>query len=197
MVRPGRAGTDEPMWFITDFADQAVILPVALALAVSLWRGGWMKGARTWVLCCGATLGGLGAAKLAVFAFGPFSLLPLLDSPSGHTASSAITWGGLAVLLLPRTRRLPLGLPIAAAITALIGATRLGLHVHTMPDVIIGAAIGLTGTLALALALDDPPPGLRRSLLLGPAFLIAAALHGYRLPAEPLLRTIGAALRLS
>ncbi len=184
------------MWFITDFADQAVILPVALAIAVSLWRGGWITGARTWVLCCGTTLATLGAAKLAVFVFGPFSFLPLLDSPSGHTAASAIAWGGLAVLLLPRPHRRSLGLPIAAAITALIGATRLGLHVHTLPDVVIGAAIGLTGTLVLALTLDDLPPGLRRSLLLGPALLIAATLHGYRLPAEPLLRSIGAALRL-
>ena len=183
------------MWFITDFADQAVILPVALSIAISLWRIGWARAIRPWVLCCGATLGTLGAAKLAVFALGPLPLLPLLDSPSGHTASTAIIWGGLAILLLPPHHRLKTGLPAAAALTTLIAATRLALHVHTIPDVLAGAIIGLAGTTILALTLDLPPAPFRRLRLVVGPLIVAALLHGQRLPAEPILRAIGAALR--
>lgn len=185
------------MWFITDFADQAVILAVALSIAISLLRVGWGSAARVWSLCCGATLGALGVAKVAVFALGPFRLVPLLDSPSGHTASAAILWGGLGLLLLPPARRLTIGLPIAAAFAALIGATRLALQVHTLPDVLAGAAIGLAGATVLALRLDEPPAPFRRLRLVVGPLVVAALLHGQRLPAEPILRSIGAALRLN
>lgn len=42
------------MVFLTDFADQAVMLPLALAVAIALAVMGWRRGAMVWLgIVCG------------------------------------------------------------------------------------------------------------------------------------------------
>jgi len=43
--------------FVTDFADQAVVLPLALAIGVTLAVFGWSRAALAWVVAVGAIFG--------------------------------------------------------------------------------------------------------------------------------------------
>src|SRR4051794_28433592 len=94
--------------------------------------------------------------------------------PSGHTTAAAATYAALA-LLLARGRPWPVRLALgagAAAVIALVGASRVLLGVHWMTDVLAGAAVGLAwwavcallfgGTrlrLGAELESADPDPG--------------------------------------
>lgn len=58
--------------------------------------------------------------------------------PSGHTQMSMTLWGGIAAQL-----RRPAFTVFAALLVALIGLSRLVLHVHFPGDVLVGALLGL------------------------------------------------------
>lgn len=181
------------MQFLSDFADQAVILPLVLATALALWLGGWARGAIAWLLVCGVTLATVGVAKLAVFTLGPFPAIPLLLSPSGHTASAALVYGGLIGLLFTGTRPRHL-VVIAAALASAIGLTRMALGLHTLPDTLVGAAIGLAGAAILELTAGHRPDRFHRLLPIGFAAAVLLGFHGLRMPAEPWLRVFAATL---
>lgn len=167
--------------FVTDFADQALILPTIALIGVWLLLAEPRRTAVAWVVACGAVLGTLFLLKLILPCTG---LVHVMRSPSGHTASAVLVAGGMLVLLAGpgRTRR------IAAVLTgiligAAIGATRLVLHAHTVPEVLTGAAVGALGLILFArtdLARPRLPPV---TLLVGFIFL-AFLLHGVRLRAE-------------
>lgn len=166
--------------FLTSFADQAVILPLILAVGIVLAALGWRRGALAWTGTIVAAFGLILALKLVAFACGP----PLLRSPSGHTAAAAIVTGGLAAALVGaagwRT------VVAAAAIGgSLIGLSRVLLGVHTVPEVVIGGAIGVAGALILARLAGDPPPRARLSWLLAVVLGVVVLFHGWRLNAEP------------
>ncbi len=181
------------MQFLSDFADQAVILPLVLATALALWLGGWRRGACAWLLVCCATLGAVGLTKLAVFALGPFPAIPLLLSPSGHTASAGLVYGGLIGLLFTGTRPRHL-VVIAAALAAGIGLTRMALGLHTLADTLVGAAIGLAGAAVLELTAGPRPDRFPRLLPIGFAVAVLLGFHGLRMPAEPWLRVVAQTL---
>jgi len=171
--------------FLTDFADQAVILPLALAIFLMLTAGGWWRGGLAWIFCVGATLAAVGLGKVLLAACGPIQLGAALASPSGHTASATIVYGGLLVLLWradgARQRRARVVCVIAIA--ALIGLTRIALGAHTWPDVIAGAFAGLAGIACLA-RLAGPPPRPRIARLLAVTIVVIGIMHGTHLRAE-------------
>ncbi len=115
-----------------------------------------------------------------------------LRTPSGHVAAATVVTGGLAALLL---RRRATVLPLAALAAIVIGISRLLLGVHSLPEVVFGAAVGLVGATTLMLLAGRPPHGLdpRRIVLTGAA--IAVLFHGLHMPAEAHLR--GTALRFA
>jgi membrane-associated phospholipid phosphatase len=168
------------MLFLTDFADQAVVLPIVVAVAIVLAALGWRRGALAWLGAIGATFGVILLLKLGFLAcapvFGPWAL----HSPSGHTAAAAVVAGGLvAVLAGPRWAVL-----FAALLAALtIGLSRLELGEHSLPEVAVGALLGLAGAAGLA-HLAGRPPRARPVPLLAVAVLLAMLLHGTHLPAE-------------
>jgi membrane-associated phospholipid phosphatase len=171
--------------FLTDFADQAVILPLAAAVALALLAQGWRRGALVWVLAVAATLGTMLTLKLFFQACSPSLGLFDLRTPSGHTAAAAVVAGGLAGLLL---RRRGAALPLAVAIAAPIGLTRLLLGAHTLPEVVVGSLVGLAGAAALLRFAGPPPAGfnVRRVALV--AVLVLVVLHGLHMPAEAHIR---------
>ncbi len=167
--------------YVTDFADQALILPTIVLIAVWLLLAEPRRTAMAWVASCAFVLGSLFLLKLLL----PCThLAPLLRSPSGHTASAVLVAGGLLVLLVGQSRRhrwLAVGAGIVAG--AGIGATRVLLHAHTLPEVVIGAIIGTLG-LVLFARTDLMRPRLPPVTLMVGFVLLAALLHGTRLHAE-------------
>lgn len=172
------------MYFLTDFADQAVILPVVLAIAAALAVQGWRRGALAWLAVVFATLGLMLLLKLVFLAcwpvFGPIDV----RSPSGHVAAATVVAGGLAALLL---RHKVTVLPIAAFAAAVIGLSRVMLGMHSLPEVVLGAGVGLVGAIALA-HFAGPVPRLRPARLGAVVLLVAVIFHGLHLPAEAAIR---------
>ncbi len=173
--------TDDPLThFVTNFADQAVILPLVLAIGCTLAALGWVRGALAWVLAVSAILALMLSLKLVAFACGP----PELRSPSGHTAAAAVVLGGLAVVL-GHGRRGRAVLLAAGLGCVLIGISRLILGVHTAPEVAVGGTVGIGGALALRWLAGTPPRGLRPGWLAAVAVTVVVLFHGWHLDAEP------------
>ena len=173
-----------PLNFLTDFADQAVVLPLVLAVALVLALQRWPRGALAWLAAIAGTFSVMLILKLLFLGctaiFGPAAL----HSPSGHVAAAIVVCGGLAAIYGGSRRTVAIVVGIAAVV---IGLTRVGLNKHSWPEVALGAAIGLFGALTFA-RLAGPPPVLRlRPLLLTAAFVLAL-FHGRHLEAEVAIR---------
>ncbi len=168
------------MTFVTDFADQAVMLPVVAAIAIVLAASGWRRGAVIWLGVIGGTFGVVLLLKLGFLACGPVFGPWTLRSPSGHTAAAAVVAGGLAGLLTGRMAAL---VAVATLAAVLIGSSRLGLGFHSVIEVVVGGAVGIAGAVILG-RLAGAPPARRPVRLLAVACVTAFLLHGMRLPAE-------------
>ena len=168
------------MTFLTDFADQAVILPMVLAVAICLAARGWSRGAVVFLGAVGITFSVVLALKLGFLAcqpvFGPWDI----RSPSGHTAAAALFAGGVTALL---TRRLGFVVLVAGIAAAAIGLSRVVLGFHSVPEVLLGGLAGATGA-ALLSRVTGPLPPRRPVSLLAVVSVVAVLLHGIRLPAE-------------
>jgi membrane-associated phospholipid phosphatase len=175
------------MLFLTDFADQAVVLPVAAVVLVILLAIGWRRGAVAWTLGVGGVLATMLVLKLIVFAC--FWRVPWagLSSPSGHTAAAAVVYGGLLALLVPRGGAVLAALT-GGALALLVGMTRLALHVHTVPDVLVGAMVGVSGAVLLRHAAGERPLRLSSPRLVLAVCVAIGLFHGHRLAAETRIR---------
>jgi len=171
--------------YVTDFADQAVVLPLTLCVFIGLLLGGWRRGASAWLFSICAVLGTMLILKLFFAACGHMLPFRIIHSPSGHTAAAEVAYGGLAALFLRRVGGAALAIAGAVFFAVLIGATRLILGVHTLPEVLLASVIGLSGILLL-LPLSGPMPDRLRWNRLGlVALVVVMGLHGFRLGAEP------------
>jgi membrane-associated phospholipid phosphatase len=168
------------MTFLTDFADQAVVLPLVVAVAIILAVTGWRRGAMVWLGLVGATFGVVLLLKLGFLACGPVFGPWALRTPSGHTAAASVVAGGFATVLGGRGLTALLVSMLAAA---LIGTSRVELGYHSLPEVAIGAVVGIAGAVVLS-RLAGRPPVTRPVPLLAVAVVIAVLVHGTRLPAE-------------
>jgi membrane-associated phospholipid phosphatase len=173
--------------FVTDFADQAIVLPIVLVVGLAFAAAGWLEGARAWVLVVGTTFFAVLVAKLIVFATAgalPFDTAGL-HSPSGHTAAAAVVYGGLLALLAPKRWSGRFLAPVAAGVFALvIGVTRVVLHYHTPTDVLVGGAAGIAGAVVLARLAGDRPAEMSCSLPLAAVAGVMILFHGSHLEVE-------------
>jgi membrane-associated phospholipid phosphatase len=180
------------MAFLTDFADQGVILPVVLAVGLVLALYGRWRAALLWLAVIGATFAVVVALKFGFIGCGSVFDRYALRSPSGHTAAAAVVAGGLAGLFTPRRA---IVLTVATLAAAVIGMSRIALNMHSPPEVVLGAAIGILGAAVLPYVLptvSSKPPVAALAI----AVLVAVLLHGRRLPAEPVIeRAAYAAMR--
>lgn len=174
------------MLYLTDFADQAVVLPLIAIVALLLAVLGWRRGALAWLGAVGVSFAGVLALKLICLACGPELGLSGLRSPSGHTAAAAVIAGGVAVVA-------GLGRWYVAAIAGLaavlIGTTRLELGLHTPVEVVLGGALGLLGALGFAWLAGEAPV-LRLRWLFAAIVAVALLLHGQHLDAEQHIRAV-------
>lgn len=177
------------MQFLTDFADEAVILPVAIVVLAVFLVTGWRRGALAWAAGVGCVLGIMLVLKLVVFACG--HLLPWtgLSSPSGHTAASAVVYGGILAFVAPQSRRAAVIAACAGGgVALLIALTRLGLGVHTVSDVTVGAAVGVAGAVVMRMLAGRKPVILPAPRLLLAVAVAMAIFHGWRMEAETRIR---------
>ena len=172
-----------PVTFLTDFADEAVVLPLVLVVAAVLLALGWRRGAVAWAASVTGLLVVMLVAKLAAIACGP----PGLHSPSGHTAVAALFGGGGAVLALRQRRPFVVWLAALAAAGA-IGLTRLALGMHSLAEVLAGGAAGVLAAAVLERLAGVRPPELRLRWLAVAAVVVVSLLHGERLPVEARIR---------
>ncbi len=172
------------MNFLTDFADQAVVLPLVVVIASSLALQGWRRGAVVWFTAIAGTFGVMLALKLFFIGcqgvFGPIAL----RSPSGHVAAASVVVGGLLALSGRGRGTVALGVLMAAV---MIGLTRLGLGAHTLPEVVLGGGVGLIGALLVGRYIG-PVPALRARPLILASVTVLALFHGRHLEAEAAIR---------
>jgi membrane-associated phospholipid phosphatase len=172
--------------FLTDFADQAVVLPLLVVVTLALFTLGWRRGAAAWLVALAGTLGAMLALKLVLTACAASLGLLTLHSPSGHTAAASVIAGGLTVVL---GRSRALALPAAALAAVVIGLSRLALGLHSLTEVLIGGLVGLAGTAVLLLLAGAPPPAWRPRWAAVAAVAVVLLLHGQHLDAEPRIRS--------
>ena len=164
------------------------MLPLAVAIGLALALSGWWRGCAAWGVAVVGVLGTMAVLKVAFFACAKLLGDTGIHSPSGHTASAAVIMGGALILFL--RGRLPVVvlalIPLSLAI--LFGITRLSVHAHSLPEVIVGGCIGLAGAAALAVLAGPRPPAPGWPAALA-AIAILVGLHGMRLHAESMLHS--------
>jgi membrane-associated phospholipid phosphatase len=177
------------MRFITDFADLAVLLPLALCLGSGFAWQGWRRGVVAWAIAVVATLATMLTLKLmfvgCAAALGGFS-------PSGHTSAGTVIYGGFIAIWL-RRRGIPAVialLPSAGAAAALIGASRIAVSAHSLPEVAVGAVVGAAGVVLLLRLAGMPPAALRVGRRGAVVVVVMLLLHGLRLQVEPDIKAL-------
>ena len=187
------------LMFVTDFADQAVILPVAAVVFLILLAQRRWRVAGAWMLAVPGVLGTLLVLKIACYACG--WLLPVFDlnhlalrSPSGHVASAAVVSSGVVTLQTGRLRvgRLPAALVAALSVAAVIGATRILLGAHSVSEVIVAATIGGAGAVAFARLSGRHLREKSGLPIAAAAATVLVIFHGSHLPAEAVIQSAAA-----
>ena len=178
--------------FVTNFADQPVLAPSAIAVAICFRAGRWYRRALAWsgVLAC--TWVSILLLKLACLLYDPL-WAEGLHSPSGHTAGAAAAVGGFFGLIVRRRggdRRWTI--PISAGLATVIGLSRLALHVHTGLDVWVAGVVGVGSAMVLVMLAGPPPPGLRLSPIIAAWAVMILLLHGSQTSAEATIQRIAA-----
>jgi membrane-associated phospholipid phosphatase len=174
------------MRILTDFTDQAVVLPLIATIGLMLGVLGWRRGALVWLVSAGCSFASVLVLKLVFATCGPALGLAGLRSPSGHTAAAAVIAGGIAVTV-GWGRGYVAGVALLAAL--LIGVTRVALGLHTAAEAALGGALGVLGVLGFAL-LAGRPPTLRLRWLFAAMVAVALLLHGLHLDVEQQIRAM-------
>ncbi len=187
-------GVTDILRFITDFGDQAVVLPLAVGVAVLFAASGWRRGALSWIVAIGCTFGLILLLKLDFAACADLDSNVRPNSPSGHAASAAAVYGGLAAIMMRsawHSRYWALGaIPIAAFFAVVLGVSRVMLGAHSTAEVVIGGLIGMGGAVSVATLAGAPGPEVRISRVAALGLSILFLLHGSHLPAEQTIRSV-------
>ena len=169
--------------FVTDFADGGVVVPLCLAVALTLLL---LRRARLAAMWSMVTLGvwttmlllklaGYTMAQLAPDLREQTGLL----TASGHVASAAFAYGALAGLLAASTATTVRRSFLTALCTALlIGFTRVSLREHSMAEAIVGGLVGIAGAYAFARLAREPLHMRARAVLLAAAAATLIVMHG-------------------
>jgi membrane-associated phospholipid phosphatase len=178
--------------FLTDFADEAVVLPSLVTVAAALAVLRWWRGAVAWLVAGVVTLGTMLILKLLFIACnGVF-----IHTPSGHTAAAAMVIGGFAAVGRKSVEvRAARALLFAVSAAALIGVSRLALGRHNLPEVALGGIVGTLGALLLAVIAGPVREGLPMRGLTAALLAVMILFHGSHLRAEAQISRAASLLR--
>lgn len=184
--------------FITDCGDSAVTAPLALLVFIFLVALRERRLGFVWILSIGGAAAVIIVLKLGFGACGTDFGGARIASPSGHTAMSTAVYGSLALLAgsrLPTGRRSAV-YALAAAGIAGIAVSRLVLHEHSLPEIIIGWLVGGGAVAVFAAATGRREgPALPLGWLLLCAVILVVLLHGNRWAIEPIIRRMAGMFR--
>ena len=164
--RPASAALN--LWSgVTDFGDQAVVLPLAVGIALIFALSGWRRGALAWTAAIGATLALVLLLKLRFVACDLFSPAARPGNPSGHTAAAVAVYGGIVWIVIRSTwhnKRWGLTCTVAIAVflAVVIGTSRLILDFHSMAEVVVGGMIGVGGAVSFVVLAGPPLRNVQR-----------------------------------
>lgn len=182
---------------ITDCGDLAILLPVAGVLTV--WAA--LIRSRTifiwWLVALALCVGGTGLLKIYFFACPPLSDL---HSPSGHTSFSTLIYGTLTLAVASSFegwRRWMAALAGALFILA-IAVSRIIVHAHSIPEVILGSILGVMALSLLIVAYRrDMPAKTYLAPLITISAMLVVLLNGHEVRAEELLHHIAIYLNIA
>ena len=180
---------------VSDFADQGLILPLAVGIGLLLALSGWRRGALAWAAAIGGTLMLILLLKLRFFACGHIFDQATRGNPSGHTAAAAAVYGGLAGLVVGaiwdnRLWSVGAAILVAALLAAIIGQSRLLLDRHTIAEVLWGGAIGMAGAAGFVVLAGSAAHALRIGRIVVAGLIGVALLHGVRMSAEGTIQSV-------
>ncbi len=171
--------------FLTDFADQAVVLPLILCVAAVLWLSGWRRGTAVWLVGTVATLSVMVILKLTFRACGAEVFDGTIESPSGHTAVAGAVYGSIFAFMSSRLGGRDVSrLVVVLATVVVVGISRVLLKAHNVPEVCVGGAIGFIAAQAMLHLAGDPPDDRSVTLSCWPLLALPLLLHGIHLQAE-------------
>lgn len=157
MPEPG-----SPFWgFITRFGEAQILLPLAVGLAMLMWRrGASPRLALGWLGWIGVVAAITTASKLAFIGWGVGSAELDFTGISGHAMFAAAVYPVLLRLLPGGSSRQAtlwrsLGVTAGVMFAALVALSRVMVQAHSLSEVLAGLALGLAAS-ALTLRLATP-----------------------------------------
>jgi membrane-associated phospholipid phosphatase len=183
---------------ISDLGDLAVLLPLSLALTLTLWRFESRRAATGFAAALLACLSLMFLLKLA-FASCGLAWHSSIRSPSGHAGLSTLVYGACAAVARTHaTRRWrPALIPAGLLLLSAIAVSRVLLHYHSTAEVAIGIAVGAAMLTAFARDYGNqtPHPPVKLQVLLALCSLAIGLGFGVRLQAESWVLGLGLELR--
>lgn len=182
------------MQFFTNFGDEALILPLIVAIGLTLVAWRWWRGALAWFVATLGTAALILSLKIIVYACRQWAMGFGVHSPSGHTAAATVLYGSLVALFVRQIRRrlLAVGL-VALALALMFGISRVRLGYHVIPDVVVGGLVGIAGALAFVVLSGARPARLRVWPAAIVLIVVTLLFHGRTLNAEERIQQIGIA----
>jgi membrane-associated phospholipid phosphatase len=176
---------------ITDFGDLAVVLPLVAVMAVWLGALRQPRALLWWFIAVALCMSSTAALKIYFFVCPP---LTDLHSPSGHTSLSTLVYGALTLAIatiVTGWKRVAV-IASGAAFIATIGVSRILVHAHSVPEVVLGSLIGIAA-LALFASQFWPrrPAEPRLQAMLIASIALMVMLNGRDLRAEDMLHAVG------
>ncbi len=165
-------------------------MPIAAVLtgwALFIGKPSVVKG---WLAALALCVGGTGILKIYFFACPP---LTDLHSPSGHSSLSTLVYGTLTLAVAAGLKDWRRWLVVFAGTMFVIGIgiSRVVVHAHSIPEVLLGSVLGM-GALSLFVLtyLRDIPTRTYLGPLVTVSVMLVILLNGHELRAEELLHHI-------
>lgn len=184
---------------LTDIGDSAVLGGATLAGIIYLLISGCRKGAAALALAFLGAAIFIGLIKLLFMGCDNYWHSYNIHSPSGHAALSLAVLGTYGLLIASqlrgRWRFIPTVLFVVLAL--IIAVTRVKLGAHSVMEVVIGVAVGaiVLSAVRVFLARGGALPRFNAAAFALSIIVIAFLLHGFRLPAEILIRVMASYIK--
>jgi len=182
---------------LTNLADPAVLLPLAIAILIWLLAMRSAVAAAWWLIAVAICIGGTALLKIYFFACPPMTDL---HSPSGHTSLGTLVYGTLFMFVAAETRRWKRWVmtAVGALFILSIAASRQLLHAHTALEVWLGLLIGSVALATFTKSyLSHHPMRVWLQPLVLAVVILMVIFHGHELRAEEVLDKISAYLEIA